>query len=128
MVSVSSPFEYQSLLEMGNLVIADFFVPWCQACRALHPKLKQIAQQNPDVLFLTVNGGDDSELRELCVGLGVTKLPYFHLYRGGELIEQFAANLTKVDKIRAEIAALKQDPFEEMGFTSFGRLDSLPPI
>lgn len=39
--------------------------------------------------------------------LAVDKLPYFHFYRGGSLVSHFAANLSKVSMLRAEIAALK---------------------
>ena len=39
--------------------------------------------------------------------LAVDKLPYFHFYREGSLISHFAANLTKMNLLRAEIAAQK---------------------
>uniref|UniRef100_A0A0E0KD75 Thioredoxin domain-containing protein n=1 Tax=Oryza punctata TaxID=4537 RepID=A0A0E0KD75_ORYPU len=47
-----------SLTNAGDkLVIVDFFSPGCGGCRALHPKICQIAEQNPDVLFLQVLQG-----------------------------------------------------------------------
>ena len=32
-----------------QLVIVDFFAPWCRACRALNPKIAQIASVYPEV-------------------------------------------------------------------------------
>lgn len=38
-----------SLSESNELVVVDFFAPWCRACRTLFPKLSQIASNNPEV-------------------------------------------------------------------------------
>jgi thiol-disulfide isomerase/thioredoxin len=101
----------QAVLQQERLVVVDFFAPWCAACRRLFPKLLQLAENNPDVLFVKVNGGDDS-LSAFVESLGVNKLPYFHFYRAGRLTAHFAANLNKVSLLRAELAAQKdcQEP------------------
>jgi hypothetical protein len=36
--------------------VADFFTPECYTCKTLYPKLKQIASDNPDVIFTKVGG------------------------------------------------------------------------
>jgi hypothetical protein len=46
-------------------------------------------------------------MRELGQGMNVTHLPWFHLFRGSNLIASFSANLTTVSTLRAEIAANK---------------------
>lgn len=35
-------------------VVVDFFSPSCNGCRTLYPKLKQIAQNNPELTFIKV--------------------------------------------------------------------------
>ncbi|OEL38961.1 Thioredoxin-like 1-2, chloroplastic [Dichanthelium oligosanthes] len=43
----------ESLIDAGDgLVIVDFFSPGCAGCHALHPKICQFAERNPDVQFL----------------------------------------------------------------------------
>lgn len=54
-----------------------------------------------------MNGGEDA-LCKFVESLGVDRLPYFHFYRSGRLQAHFAANLTKVNLLRAEIAAHKE--------------------
>ena len=50
--------------------------------------------------------GEDS-LREMSESMGISQLPFFQFYKRGELVTQFAANLTRVNRLRAEIAANK---------------------
>ncbi|XP_021774857.1 thioredoxin-like 1-1, chloroplastic [Chenopodium quinoa] len=71
-----------SLLKAGDkLVIVDFFSPGCGGCRALHPKLCQLAEMNPDIQFLQVNY---EEHKSMCYSLNVHVLPFFRFYRGSE--------------------------------------------
>ena len=46
-------------------------------------------------------------MRELGQGMQVTHLPWFHLFRGGDLVAPFTANLATVSQLRAEIATNK---------------------
>lgn len=45
-------------------------------------------------------------MRHLSQELGVTGLPYFNLHAGHK-VQAFAANLSKVGRLRTEISALK---------------------
>jgi thiol-disulfide isomerase/thioredoxin len=56
---------------------------------------------------LQVNVDLSQEMRELGQGLGVSHLPWFHIWRGGQLVASFSANVTTVATLRAEIAAHK---------------------
>ncbi|KAI4348434.1 hypothetical protein L6164_009159 [Bauhinia variegata] len=71
-----------SLLNAGDkLVVVDFFSPGCGGCKALHPKLCQFAEMNPDVLFLQVN---HEKHKSMCYSLNVHVLPFFRFYRGAQ--------------------------------------------
>lgn len=83
-----------SLLNAGDkLVIVDFFSPGCGGCKALHPKLCQLAEMNPDVQFLQVNY---EEHKSMCYSLNVHVLPFFRFYRGahGRLCSFSCTNAT----------------------------------
>lgn len=64
----ASPKAFKSAIvaaaEANQLVLVDYFKPSCHACRTLAPKLKQLAEQNSDVLVLQVGARG----RELMVG------------------------------------------------------------
>ncbi|KAJ6807535.1 thioredoxin-like 1-2, chloroplastic [Iris pallida] len=71
-----------SLSNAGDkLVIVDFFSPGCGGCKALHPKICQFAEMNPDVVFLQVNY---EEHKSMCYSLNVHVLPFFRFYRGAQ--------------------------------------------
>ncbi|GAB4859125.1 hypothetical protein Ancab_010595 [Ancistrocladus abbreviatus] len=71
-----------SLLVSGDkLVVVDFFSPGCGGCKALHPKICQLAEMNHDVQFIQVNY---EEHKSMCYSLNVHVLPFFRFYRGAE--------------------------------------------
>lgn len=112
MVNVQSLGHLQDAVEgagAGTLVVVNFFAPECYACKSLQPKLRQIARNNPDVLFLKLNGlaGD---LKAYCEDVGITRIPFFHFYRANKRVAAFAANMRpeKLALLRAEIAVHKQ--------------------
>ncbi|OIW03332.1 hypothetical protein TanjilG_03441 [Lupinus angustifolius] len=83
-----------SLVTAGDkLVIVDFFSPGCGGCKALHPKICQLAEMNPDVQFLQVNY---EEHKSMCYSLNVHVLPFFRFYRGayGRLCSFSCTNAT----------------------------------
>ncbi|CAK7341349.1 unnamed protein product [Dovyalis caffra] len=83
-----------SLMNAGDkLVVVDFFSPGCGGCKALHPKLCQLAEMNPDVQFLQVNY---EEHKSMCYSLNVHVLPFFRFYRGahGRLCSFSCTNAT----------------------------------
>ncbi|KAJ4969715.1 hypothetical protein NE237_002814 [Protea cynaroides] len=83
-----------SLSSAGDkLVVVDFFSPGCGGCRALHPKICQLAEMKPDVQFLQVNY---EEHKSMCYSLNVHVLPFFRFYRGahGRLCSFSCTNAT----------------------------------
>lgn len=88
-----------------QLVVVDFFAPWCGACRSLFPKLKKLCAEHPDVRFLAINFDENKGLAR---GLGVKVLPFFHMYRGAEgRVGAFSASVSKVSKLREAIEDYK---------------------
>lgn len=84
----------ESLMKAGDkLVVVGFFSPGCGGCKALHPKLCQLAEMNPDVQFLHVN---HEEHKSMCYSLNVHVLPFFRFYRGahGRLCSFSCTNAT----------------------------------
>ncbi|KFK27901.1 hypothetical protein AALP_AA8G444800 [Arabis alpina] len=88
-----------SLLNAGDrLVVLDFYSPSCGGCKSLHPKICQLAESNPNVMFLKVN---QEELRTMCHGLNVHVLPFFKFYRGAEgKLCSFSCTVATISKFK----------------------------
>ncbi|CAL4929130.1 unnamed protein product [Urochloa decumbens] len=97
-----------SLINAGDgLVIVDFFSPGCAGCHAVHPKICQFAERNPDVQFLQVNF---EEHKSMCHSLHVHVFPFFRFYRGaqGRLCSFSCTNAT-IKKFKDALAKHKPD-------------------
>lgn len=83
MIEINSAQQLvDSLSNAGDrLVIVNFYSPGCGGCKALHPKICQLAESNPDSIFLKVNY---EELKTMCYALHIHVLPFFRFYRGAE--------------------------------------------
>ncbi|KXZ48675.1 hypothetical protein GPECTOR_26g578 [Gonium pectorale] len=88
-----------ALSDAGDrLVIVEFYAQWCNACRALFPKICRIMAENPDVLFLKVNFDQN---RDACRTLSVKVLPFFHFYRGAEgRVAAFSCTISKLQTFK----------------------------
>ena len=90
-----------------QLVVVDFFAPWCRACKALFPKFKKLCVEHSDVKFIGVNFDENKGLAR---SLGVKVLPFFHFYRGAEgRVGAFTASVSKVNRLREAIEDYKSD-------------------
>jgi thiol-disulfide isomerase/thioredoxin len=92
-----------SLSNAGDkLVVVDFFSPGCGGCKALHPKICQFAETNPDVQFLQVNY---EEHKSMCYSLNVHVLPFFRFYRGSHgRVTSFSCTNATIKKFRDALA------------------------
>ncbi|MBA0862596.1 hypothetical protein Goshw_010537 [Gossypium schwendimanii] len=104
MVKIHSAQELVcSLQNAGDrLVIIDFYSPGCGGCKALHPKICQLAEQNPNAIFLEVNY---EELKKMCQCLNIHVLPFFRFYKGAEgRVSSFSCTNATIKKFKAALA------------------------
>ncbi|KAL6509539.1 hypothetical protein OROGR_022849 [Orobanche gracilis] len=120
-----------------KLVVVDFYSPGCGGCKALHPKICQLAEMNPKSIFLKVNY---EEHKAMCYALHVHVLPFFRFYRGAQgrvcsfsctnaTIKKFKDALAKHGTDRCSLSPAKGlDESELLALASIGQIskDLLP--
>lgn len=88
------------VLKSNTPVLVDFWAEWCGPCRALAPKLEEIAAelgQRIRVLKINVDENPNMPAR-----YGVRGIPTMILFKNGSEVEQIVGNLPK-DNILAVI-------------------------
>ncbi|MFD2784925.1 thioredoxin family protein [Hymenobacter rubripertinctus] len=90
-VTKATDADFQQLLQDNEKVVVKYYADWCGNCRLFSPKFKRLAQaeQNQGMKFLDVNAETSPEARKL---VSVTNLPFFAVFRNGELVDTVAAS------------------------------------
>lgn len=85
--------QFENLMEGGNLVLVDFWAPWCSYCRRIGPAYEKIAEQySPDIVVAKVNIDDEPQLAE---NERIEVIPTLVMYRNGKAIGSIVAPESK---------------------------------
>ncbi|XP_076902938.1 thioredoxin-like 1-2, chloroplastic [Bidens hawaiensis] len=109
MIEINSAQELvHTLSNSGDrLVILQFYSPGCGGCKALHPKICQMAESNPKAIFLQVNY---EELKPMCQSLHIHVLPFFRFYKGHEgKVCSFSCTVATIKKFKNALLKYKSD-------------------
>lgn len=88
------------VLKSDTPVLVDFWAEWCGPCRALAPKLEEIASEMGEKLrVLKINVDENPNMP---ARYGVRGIPTMILFKAGSEVEQIVGNLPK-DNILAVI-------------------------
>lgn len=76
----------ESVLSNDNIVLVDFWAPWCGPCRMLAPVLEELAsevKENVEICKLNVD-----ENRELVIKYNISAIPAVLIFKEGKLVKQ----------------------------------------
>ncbi len=111
--------NFNDEVQKHQIVILDFWAPWCGPCRSFAPVFEKVAQEYPDILFGKIN---TEEQQDIAGHFQIRSIPTIMILKEGivvfsqagalpeeavkDLLEQVKA--LDMDKVREEIAQQQQ--------------------
>jgi thioredoxin len=112
--------NFDDIVSGNDVVIIDFWAPWCGPCRQFAPVFEQVSEKHPDVVFAKVNTDEEQELAQ---AFQIRSIPTLMAFReqiilfsnpGSLPAGQFEALINQVksidmEAVRADIASREAD-------------------
>jgi thioredoxin 1 len=81
---------FEQVVTGNDLVIVDFWAPWCAPCRAFAPTFEQASEQHADVVFAKVN---TEEEQEVAGAFNIRSIPTLMVFREKVILYAEAGSL-----------------------------------
>jgi thioredoxin len=119
--TVATKDNFETLVNDNDIVIVDFWAPWCGPCRSFAPTFEAASEKYPDVVFAKVNTDEEQELAGT---FQIRSIPTLMVFRQkiilfaqpgalpGSALDTLVekAKSLDMDEIRREIAAQSASP------------------
>ena len=70
--------NFEQVVTGNDMVVVDFWAPWCAPCRSFAPTYEAASDQHTDVVFAKVN---TEEEQELAAAFNIRSIPTLMLFR-----------------------------------------------
>ena len=84
--------NFNATIENNDVVIVDFWAPWCGPCRMFAPTFEAVSEQYPNVVFAKLNTEDQ---QELAASFNIRSIPTLMVFREKVIIFSQAGMLPK---------------------------------
>lgn len=112
---------FEETITQNDIVIIDFWAPWCGPCRSFAPIYEKVSENHSDIVFAKVNTEEEQDLAE---HFQIRSIPTLMIFReqvvlfaqpgmlSESQLEQVITQVRSLDmeKVHADIAAEEAQP------------------
>ena len=102
----------ESTITGNDIVIIDFWAPWCGPCKSFAPVYDKVASENTDIVFAKVN---TEEQQQLGAEFNIRSIPTLMVFREQIIIFSQAGAVpeTGLNQLLEQVRALDMDKVRE---------------
>jgi len=93
--------DFQDTIQNNELVLIDFWAPWCGPCKAIAPVLEEISNEHSNVVIAKMNTDENPTISSQH---GIMSIPTMMIFKNGQLVNRLVGALPKpaiVQKLEA---------------------------
>ena len=100
--------NFSEVIENNEIVVVDFWAPWCGPCRSFAPIFEAAAEANPDIAFAKINTEVE---QELAAHFQIRSIPTMMAFREqvGIFSQAGALPASALDELLTQIKDLDMD-------------------
>ena len=97
--------NFEQVVSANDMVIVDFWAPWCAPCRAFAPTFEVASENHADVVFAKVNTEDE---QEVAGAFNIRSIPTLMVFREKVILYAEAGSLpaTALEQVITQVKAI----------------------